>query len=153
MRARPGRGRASRNRRQDRSRCRWPAGLPPPKDVQTTVTQLSQYPIEELGLLKMDFLGLRNLTIMKRCLKIIRQNHNIEVDLLKLNFENKKVFKVFADGDTTGVFQFESSGMRKYLRELKPNTFEDIIVMVSLYRPGPLRISQRTLPENMEEKK
>ena len=110
----------------------------PPKDVQTTVTQLSQYPIEELGLLKMDFLGLRNLTIMKRCLKIIRQNHNIEVDLLKLNFENKKVFKIFADGDTTGVFQFESSGMRKYLRELKPNTFEDIIVMVSLYRPGPL---------------
>ncbi len=110
----------------------------PPKDTNTTVTQLSQYPLEDLGLLKMDFLGLRNLSIMKRCLTIIRESQGKEIDLLKLNFEDKKVFKVFADGDTTGVFQFESSGMRKYLRELKPNTFEDIIVMVSLYRPGPL---------------
>lgn len=110
----------------------------PPKDTTTTVTQLSQYPLEELGLLKMDFLGLRNLTIMKRCLRIIKENHDISIDLLKLDMEDKKVFKVFADGDTTGVFQFESAGMRKYLRELKPNTFEDIIVMVSLYRPGPM---------------
>ena len=110
----------------------------PPKDTATTVTQLSQYPLEELGLLKMDFLGLRNLTIMKRCLKIIKETHNIDIDLLKLRFDDKKVFKVFAEGDTTGVFQFESSGMRKYLRDLAPNVFEDIIVMVSLYRPGPL---------------
>jgi DNA polymerase-3 subunit alpha len=86
----------------------------------------------------MDFLGLRNLSIMKRCCKIIKESQGKDIDLLRLNFEDKKVFKVFADGDTTGVFQFESSGMRKYLRELKPNTFEDIIVMVSLYRPGPL---------------
>jgi DNA polymerase-3 subunit alpha len=110
----------------------------PPKDTATIVTQLSQYPLEELGLLKMDFLGLRNLTIMKRCLRIVRDHHGIDVDLLKLDMEDKKVFKVFADGDTTGVFQFESAGMRKYLRELKPNVFEDIIVMVSLYRPGPM---------------
>ena len=110
----------------------------PPKDTNTTVTQLSQYPLEELGLLKMDFLGLRNLTIMKRCLKIIQEVHGVEIDLLKLSFDDKRVFKVFAEGDTTGVFQFESSGMRKYLRDLAPNTFEDIIVMVSLYRPGPL---------------
>lgn len=75
---------------------------------------------------------------MKRCVKIIKENHGTVIDLLKLNFEDRRVFKVFADGDTTGVFQFESAGMRKYLRELKPNTFEDIIVMVSLYRPGPL---------------
>ncbi len=110
----------------------------PPKDTATTVTQLSQYPLEDLGLLKMDFLGLRNLTIMKRCLRIIRETHGVEIDLLKLRFDDKKVFKVFAEGDTTGVFQFESSGMRKYLRDLAPNVFEDIIVMVSLYRPGPL---------------
>lgn len=110
----------------------------PPKDTTTTVTQLSQYPLEELGLLKMDFLGLRNLTIMKRCLKIVKENNGVEVDLLTLDMTDAKVFKVFADGDTTGVFQFESAGMRKYLRELKPNTFEDIIVMVSLYRPGPM---------------
>ncbi len=110
----------------------------PPKDTGSIVTQLSQYPIEDLGLLKMDFLGLRNLTIMKRCITIVRDIHRVEIDLLKINYEDKKVFKVFADGDTTGVFQFESSGMRKYLRDLRPNTFEDIIVMVSLYRPGPI---------------
>ncbi|MDD2487149.1 MAG: DNA polymerase III subunit alpha [Candidatus Gracilibacteria bacterium] len=110
----------------------------PPKDDQVTVTQLSQYPLEDLGLLKMDFLGLRNLTIIHRCLTIIKKNHDREIDLLKIDYEDKKVFKIFADGDTTGVFQFESAGMRKYLKELKPNAFEDIIVMVSLYRPGPL---------------
>lgn len=110
----------------------------PPKDSETIVTQLSQYPLEDLGLLKMDFLGLRNLTIIKRCLEIIKNVHEKDINLLKINYEDKKVFKIFAEGDTTGVFQFESAGMRKYLRELRPNTFEDIIVMVSLYRPGPL---------------
>lgn len=110
----------------------------PPKDDTLIVTQLSQYPLEDLWLLKMDFLWLRNLTIIDRCLKIIKNNHNKDIDLLKINYEDKKVFKIFADWDTTWVFQFESSWMRKYLRELKPNTFEDIIVMVSLYRPGPL---------------
>lgn len=110
----------------------------PPKDDQVTVTQLSQYPLEDLWLLKMDFLWLRNLTIIDRCLKIVKNNHNKDINLLKIDYEDKRVFKIFADWDTTWVFQFESSGMRKYLRELKPNTFEDIIVMVSLYRPGPL---------------
>ncbi|HBA44959.1 TPA: hypothetical protein DEG21_04240 [Patescibacteria group bacterium] len=71
-------------------------------------------------------------------MNIIKNNHEIDINLLKIDYEDKKVFKIFAAGDTTGVFQFESSGMRKYLRDLKPNTFEDIIVMVSLYRPGPL---------------
>lgn len=110
----------------------------PPKDITTVVTQLSQYPLEDLGLLKMDFLGLRNLTIIKRCLEIVHANYNESIDLLKIDYEDKKVFKIFTEGDTTGIFQFESAGMRKYLRELKPNCFEDIIVMVSLYRPGPL---------------
>lgn len=110
----------------------------PPKDHNSTVTQLSQYPLEELGLLKMDFLGLRNLAILDRALKIIESIHNKKIDLLKIDFEDKKVFKIFAEGATTGVFQFESQGMRKYLRDLKPTSFEDIIAMVSLYRPGPL---------------
>ena len=110
----------------------------PPKDDQVIITQLSQYPIEDLWLLKMDFLWLRNLTIIHRCMNIIRKNHNIDINLLKIDYEDKRVFKIFAAGDTTWVFQFESSWMRKYLRDLKPNTFEDIIVMVSLYRPGPL---------------
>jgi DNA polymerase III subunit alpha len=110
----------------------------PPKDNNAIVTQLSQYPIEELGLLKMDFLGLRNLTIIDRCLKIVRERHGKDIDMLKIDYEDPAVFRVFAEGDTTGVFQFESAGMRKYLKELKPNVFEDIIVMASLYRPGPM---------------
>lgn len=110
----------------------------PPKDTGTTVTQFSAKPLEDLGLLKMDFLGLRNLTIIERCLKIIKHVHNRDLDMLKISYEDKKAFKIFADGDTTGVFQFESAGMRKYLKELKPNTFEDIIAMVALYRPGPM---------------
>ena len=110
----------------------------PPKDVITTVTQFSAKPLEDLGLLKMDFLGLRNLTIIERCLRIVKANHGKDIDMLKIRFDDKKVFKIFAEGDTTGVFQFESAGMRKYLKELKPNTFEDIIAMVALYRPGPM---------------
>ncbi|MDD2892028.1 MAG: DNA polymerase III subunit alpha, partial [Candidatus Gracilibacteria bacterium] len=110
----------------------------PPKDTNTTVTQFSAKPLEDLGLLKMDFLGLRNLTIIERCLRIIKETHGTEIDMLKISFADKKVFKIFAEGDTTGVFQFESAGMRKYLKDLKPNTFEDIIAMVALYRPGPM---------------
>ncbi|EKD30582.1 MAG: hypothetical protein ACD_78C00002G0001 [uncultured bacterium (gcode 4)] len=110
----------------------------PPKDEHTTVTQFSAGPLEDLGLLKMDFLGLRNLTIIERCLKIIKSHHGKDLNILDITFDDKKVFKVFADGDTTGVFQLESAGMRKYLRDLKPNVFEDIIAMLSLYRPGPL---------------
>ncbi len=86
----------------------------------------------------MDFLGLRNLTIIERCLKIIKGQHGVDIDMLAIDYEDRNVFKVFAEGDTTGVFQFESAGMRKYLKELKPNKFEDIIAMVALYRPGPM---------------
>ncbi len=110
----------------------------PPKDSHSTVTQFSAKPLEDLGLLKMDFLGLRNLTIIERCLKIVKSQHGVDIDMLKIDYEDRKVFKVFAEGDTTGVFQFESAGMRKYLRELKPNKFEDIVAMVALYRPGPM---------------
>jgi len=110
----------------------------PPKDPSAIITQYSAYPLEDLGLLKMDFLGLRNLTIIKRALKIIENNKNISLDILKIPRDDQKVFDVFSAGDTTGVFQFESEGMRKYLTELKPNMFEDIIAMVSLYRPGPM---------------
>lgn len=110
----------------------------PPKDAQAIVTQYSAYPLEDLGLLKMDFLGLRNLTIIKRAQKIIKNHKNIDLDILKVPLDDPKVFEVFAKGDTTGIFQFESDGMRKYLKDLSPDTFEDLIAMVSLYRPGPL---------------
>lgn len=110
----------------------------PPKDETAIVTQFSAYPLDGLGLLKMDFLGLRNLTIIDRALRIIENNHGIKIDINKLPMDDQKVFDVFANGDTTGIFQFESAGMRRYLQELVPNNFEDIIVMVSLYRPGPM---------------
>ncbi len=111
---------------------------PPPKDPNSTVTQFSAWPLEELGLLKMDFLWLRNLTILDRARRIVQEIHKKDVDLLQIDYEDKNVFQVFSHGDTTWVFQFESAGMRKYLQQLKPNCFEDLIAMVSLYRPGPL---------------
>ena len=110
----------------------------PPKDDNVIVTQYSAYPLEDLGLLKMDFLWLRNLTIIKNTQKIIENNKWDKFDILKVPLDDAKVFEIFANGDTTWVFQFESDGMRKYLKDLSPDTFEDLIAMVSLYRPGPL---------------
>ncbi len=111
----------------------------PPKDNTGIVTQFDAYPLDGMGLLKMDFLWLRNLTIIDRALRIIENNHGIKIDMNHIPMDDPKVFEVFSKGDTTGVFQFESAGMRRYLQELWPNAFEDIIVMVSLYRPGPLQ--------------
>lgn len=111
----------------------------PPKDNTTIITQLSQYPLEDLGLLKMDFLWLKNLAIIKRCIDIVERNTEKKIDLLKINYDDQKVFDVYSRWDTTWVFQVESPWMRKYFKELKPNRMEDIIVMLSLYRPGPLQ--------------
>lgn len=110
----------------------------PPKDSESIVTQYSAYPLEDLGLLKMDFLGLRTLTIIQRTLEIVEQSKGVKIDMENIPLKDKKSFERFAAGDTTGVFQFESDGMRKYLKDLKPDSFEDIIAMVSLYRPGPI---------------
>lgn len=110
----------------------------PPKNTDSIITQYSAHPLEDLWLLKMDFLWLRNLTIIKRTKEIIKAKKNVEIDLSKISMEDPKVFEIFAKGDTTWVFQFESDGMRKYLMDLQPNTFEDIIAMVALYRPGPM---------------
>ena len=111
----------------------------PPKDENSIVTQYSANPLEDLGLLKMDFLWLRNLTIIKRALETIKITKGDDIDIWKIDFEDPKVFKIFGSWNTTWVFQFESDGMRKYLKDLQPNAFEDIIAMVSLYRPGPLQ--------------
>ena len=110
----------------------------PPKDENAIVTQYSANPLEDLGLLKMDFLWLRNLSIIKRTQKIVEQSKWIKVDVLDLDMWDPKVLQVFADWDTSWIFQFESEGMRKYLRDLAPDSFDDLIAMVSLYRPGPL---------------
>ena len=102
-------------------------------------TQFPMGPVEELGLLKMDFLGLSNLTIINNALRIIKKVYHNEIDLSKIPLDDVKTYELFQRGDTTGVFQLESAGMKRYLRELKPTVFEDIIAMVALYRPGPMQ--------------
>ena len=102
------------------------------------VTQYSLHPIEDLGLLKMDFLGLKNLTIIEDTLNIINKTREIEINIEDIPIDDRKTFDLLKKARTTGVFQLESSGMRKYLRELKPTEIEDIIAMVALYRPGPM---------------
>ncbi|MES2630331.1 MAG: DNA polymerase III subunit alpha [Patescibacteria group bacterium] len=102
-------------------------------------TQYPMGPVEEIGLLKMDFLGLSNLTIINNALRIIKKVYKTEIDLAKIPLEDEETFKLFQRGDTTGVFQLESAGMKRYLRELKPTVFDDIVAMVALYRPGPMQ--------------
>ncbi len=102
-------------------------------------TQYSMNPIEELGLLKMDFLGLSNLTIIKNALRIIKRVNAVDIDINTIPLDDAATYELFQRGDTTGVFQLESAGMKRYLKELKPTTFEDIVAMVALYRPGPMQ--------------
>ncbi len=109
-------------------------------DDDSIISQYSLHPIEDLGLLKMDFLGLSNLTTLETCIDIIRATKHEVIDLDKIPLDNKPAFKLLQRGDTVGVFQLESGGMRRYLRELKPTALEDIIAMVALYRPGPMEL-------------
>ncbi|MBX4197050.1 DNA polymerase III subunit alpha [Candidatus Saccharibacteria bacterium] len=102
-------------------------------------TQYSMGPVEDLGLLKMDFLGLSNLTTIKNTLRIIKRVEGKDIDISKIPLDDKKTFELLQRADTTGVFQLESAGMRRYLKQLKPTVFEDIIAMVALYRPGPMQ--------------
>lgn len=102
------------------------------------VTQYSAKPLEELGLLKMDFLGLRNLTVIEKTIQFVERRHNEKIDIQNLPLDDKKTFELFQKADTTGVFQFESGGMKRYLKQLKPTVFEDIVAMGALYRPGPM---------------
>jgi len=111
----------------------------PPKDSKTVITQYSAYPLEDLWLLKMDFLWLRNLSIIKRTAKIVKRNKWVDIDILAIDLYNQEVLDIFALWDTTWVFQFESDGMRMWLKNLKPTSFDDIIAMVALYRPGPMQ--------------
>lgn len=105
---------------------------------KTVVSQYSLHPVEDLGLLKMDFLGLKNLTIIESAIEIINKVRGVKIEIDDIPLDDKKAYKLFQEGGTTGVFQFESSGMKRYLRDLKPTEFEDIIAMVALYRPGPM---------------
>lgn len=102
-------------------------------------TQYSMGPVEDLGLLKMDFLGLSNLTILKNALRIIKRVYGDDIELSTIPLDDPKTFELFQHGNTTGVFQFESAGMKRYLKELKPTVFDDLIAMNALYRPGPMQ--------------
>lgn len=108
------------------------------KDSDMLVTQFDNSVAESAGLLKMDFLGLRTLTIIKDALRYIKQNHDIDIDIDAISLEDKKTYELFQRGETNGVFQYESAGMQKSLKELKPDSFSDLIAMNALYRPGPL---------------
>jgi DNA polymerase-3 subunit alpha len=102
------------------------------------VTQFPMKVVEKLGLIKFDLLGLKTLTMIKNVIENIKKVHNVEIDLDNLPLDDPKVYELLSTGDTTGVFQLESTGMKQLLRKLKPTTFEDIIAAVALYRPGPL---------------
>lgn len=102
------------------------------------VTQYEGSVIEDTGLIKMDFLGLKTLSIIKEALANIKQTRGIDVDIDTVPIDDKKTYELYCDGKTTGTFQFESAGMQKYLRELQPSVFEDLIAMNALYRPGPM---------------
>src|SRR5882724_3727936 len=94
--------------------------------------------IEDLGLLKIDLLGLKNLTIIQDAVRLIKDITGEQLDISKISLDDPETFKLLQRGDTTGVFQFESSGMRRYMKDLKPTTMEDLIALGALYRPGPM---------------
>jgi len=108
------------------------------KDSELLVTQIEGNIIEEAGVLKMDFLGLRTLNILKTALELIKENHGITIHIDAIPLDDKKTFELYQRAETIGTFQFESPGMQKYLRELKPDKFDDLTAMNALYRPGPM---------------
>ena len=120
----------------------------PTKDENLYTTQYDGRFVEAIGLLKMDFLGLKTLSIIKECTENIRHSKGIEIDIDKIPMDDEKTFELFSRGDTTAIFQFESPGMKKHLRNLKPNRFEDLVAMNALYRPGPMEY----IPDYIERK-
>lgn len=130
--------------------------VPVKKSGDAVVTQYTMTALESLGLLKMDFLGLCNLTVIKHCVEEIRKKVP-EFDINKISFEDSEVYRMMSQGKTTGVFQFESAGMRRVLSQLIPENLEDLIAVISLYRPGPSEsipkyISNKHNPENIKYK-
>ena len=108
------------------------------KDSDLWVTQIEGSIIEDAGVIKMDFLGLKTLTIIKNALALIKMNHGVEIEIDNIPLDDEKTFQLYQHGDTNATFQFESAGMQKHLRELKPDKFDDLIAMNALYRPGPM---------------
>ncbi|MCT8976409.1 DNA polymerase III subunit alpha [Clostridium sp. CX1] len=129
--------------------------VPLQRNEGNIVTQFTMGTLEELGLLKMDFLGLRNLTVIRDAVNMIKDNKGINLDLNKIDYDDKKVYGMLGEGKTVGVFQLESPGMTAFMKELKPDSIEDIIAGNSLYRPGPMAeipryIRNKNNPEEVE---
>jgi len=122
-------------------------------DDHAIITQYSGHPVEDLGLLKMDFLGLKNLTIIERALEIINKVYKDDINIETIPLDDKKTFELLRHGESTGVFQLESSGMKRYLKMLKPTELEDIIAMVALYRPGPMEFIADFIAKKHGQKK
>jgi DNA polymerase-3 subunit alpha len=123
--------------------------VPMQKNEGSIVAQFPMGTLEELGLLKMDFLGLRTLTVMRDAVEMVKEGKGIDIDLDKLDFDDKEVYKMIGEGKTVGVFQLESPGMTSFMKDLKPDNLEDIIAGISLYRPGPMA----EIPRYIEGKK
>jgi|LSQX01.3.fsa_nt_gb DNA polymerase-3 subunit alpha len=109
------------------------------QDETMPVTQYSMKPVEDVGLVKIDFLGLKTLQVVARTIEMVRRRHGVEIDPLTMALDDEKTYEMLGRGETDGVFQLESEGMRRILRQLKPNKFEHIIQMIALYRPGPMQ--------------
>src|SRR5690606_33126983 len=112
--------------------------VPLQKNETTIVTQFTMNTLEELGLLKMDFLGLRTVTVMRDTVDMVKDNRGVDIDIDNLPLQDPEVYKMIGEGKTVGVFQLESAGMTSFMKELKPDSLEDIIAGISLYRPGPM---------------
>src|SRR5499427_8922528 len=115
-----------------------PAGAPD-EQARQGITQYDMKAVGDIGLLKMDFLGLQNLDIISTCLELVKEKHRIEIDLLQLGFDDPKTYELVSNADTHGVFQLEGSGMRRMLQEMRPHSFADITAAVALFRPGPMQ--------------
>lgn len=122
--------------------------VPLTRNGDIIATQFNMIELEELGLLKMDFLGLRTLTVIRDALALIKRNHGVDINFDNISLDDKNVLDMFARSETLGVFQFESSGMRSFLKELKPDAFEDLVAANALYRPGPMN----QIPKFIESK-
>ncbi len=111
-----------------------------PQDKNNIITQFEMHSVEDLGLLKMDLLGLKNLTTIEETVRLVKETRGEEVKISELPLNDKKTFKLLQAANTTGVFQFESSGMKRYMKEIKPTEIEDLIALVALFRPGPMEL-------------
>ncbi len=111
-----------------------------PQEKDVTITQFEMHAVEDLGLLKIDFLGLKNLTIIENTINLVRELHGTALNISHIPLDDKKTFKLLQRGDTTSIFQFESSGMRRYMKDIKPTQIDDLIALVALFRPGPMEL-------------